>query len=272
MSIIQPSPYFEILRALHRGGLSLWLNRRALLPMTLIPTIVTFLTLMLMRANMGDTTENVSSFMLALLQIPADFITGIFCSLVIFIIMKAPKKNDKDAPVMFAVNIFERKDLIIAGAVAHVIFGYFASGIFGIMQMIYNPIQDAAAQQEPASLPTVIMMFGLLAVVFYGIRFILLPLLIIAQIDIREFYKKFPKFGFSLPIFAVKLATGSTAGVIIFFIGSLILSASGGTTENASLTQLGLVDFVTSFATVLSTAWAYAALAIGLRQLLENNT
>lgn len=258
---------FEVMRATHRGALSLWLNRQTLMPMTLVPIIVTFLTLMVMRANFPSDVEP-SAFILALVQIPADFVTGIFCSLIIFIIMNAPKKGDKDAPVMFSLNIMERKDLLLAGAVAHVVFGYFAGGAMGVMQLLFDPIQAASKAEEAPNIIHTILLFGTMGFLFYAIRFIILPILLIGQINIKNFYKHNQKIGFSIPIFIVKLITGGAALILINIIASLIFSISGGG-DNTSPTQMAVIDFFTAFGSVISTAWAYAALSIGVRQMLE---
>ncbi len=256
--------YFDVFRALHRGGLSLWLNRRTLMPMTLVPIIVTFLTLMVIRANFTD-GEMPSSFVMALMQIPSDFVTGIFCSLIIFIIMNAPKKGDKDAPVVFSLNIMERKDLLVAGAIAYVVFGYLAAGILGLMQMVFVPIQAASQAEEAPNMIHIILFFGLVGFVLYAIRMILLPILIIGKIDVLHFYNGYKKLGFSLPIFVVKLATSISAGLFIF----IVLGAFSGGGENTSPIQMAIIDFATAFGSVISSAWAMAALSIGVRKMLE---
>jgi len=264
-----PTKYFSIFRAIHRGGLSLLLNRRALMPMTLIPTLVTFLTLMVMRANFkGD--EMPSTFVSALIQLPSDFVTGMFCALIIFIIMNAPKKDDKDAPVMFSLNIMERKDLLLSGAIAYTVFGYLASGVLGAMQILFEPLQAAAQNESPPNIGHTILLFALAGVMFYGLRFIVLPILIIGKIDIRHFYSQFKAIGFSLPIFIVKIATTFLVGIIAFMIISIVLSASGGEIADANPTQLAIVDFVTAFGTVIMAAWSSSALAMGVRKMVES--
>jgi len=231
-----------------------------------VPIIVTFLTLMVMRANFPDDVMP-SAFVSALIQIPADFVTGIFCALIIVIIMRAPKKGDKDKPVLFTLNIMERKDLLLAGAIAHVVIGYLFSGLLGGMQIIFEPIQAASQAQEAPNMMYTIMLFALIGFVFYAMRFLLLPILLIGQIDIKSFYQKHSKVGFSLPIFGVKLVTGLSAGLVIILISSGISSG-----ESVNPTQMAITDFVTSLARVIATAWGYAALSIGVRQMLEGKS
>lgn len=262
--------YFEIYRAIYKGAMSLWLNRRTLMPMTLVPIIVTFLTLMVMRANFPEGVEP-SAFIMALMQIPADFVTGIFCSLIIFIIMNAPKKGDKDAPVMFSLNIMARKDLLLAGAVAHVAFAYFAGGAVGLMQMIFEPIQAAAKSEEAPNMLYTIALFGIVGFLFYAIRFVVLPILIIGKIDIRHFFARNRKAGFSIPVFAVKLAVSGLATIFIMLISTLIYGMSGDS-QPLNPTQMALSDIVVAFGSVISTAWAYAALSIGIRQMMEGQS
>ena len=263
----QSMQYFEIIRAIHRGGLSLWLNRKTLMPMTLVPIIVTFLTLMVMRANFPDGVEP-SAFVLALMQIPAEFVTGIFCSLIIFIIMNAPKKGDKDAPVMFSLNIMERKDLLLMGAIAHVVFGYFASGAVGAMQLLFEPMQEAAKVDQAPSMLNIIILFTIMGFLFYAVRFIVFPILVIGKVDFKVFYAQHRNVGFSLPIFAVKFVTTTVATLIIYAVATVLLGASGGG-ENMNPTQMAILDMFMAIGSVISTAWAYAALSIGVRQMLE---
>ena len=104
--------YFEVFKSLHRGGLSLYLNRRALLPLTSLPIGITFLTLALIRHYVPTDTSNFTN---ALLQIPADFCIGLFSSLIILIIMNAPRKKDTSKPVMFSMNLRDKRDILIAG-------------------------------------------------------------------------------------------------------------------------------------------------------------
>jgi hypothetical protein len=260
-----PVKYFEVLRALHKGGLSLWLNRKTLLPMTLIPTIATFLTLMMSRI---DGLQEASAFQLALIQIPADFIIGIFCSLIVFIILNAPKKKDKDAPVHFQLNILGRKDLLIGGALAYMVFGYLIAGAYGVMGMIFEPIQQAASEQKPANvgmiIPIILMMLG----VFYVMRFALLPILIIAEIDVVSFFKTFKSFGLSAPVFSVKVATTLAVGLVLYVPLQGLLGGTGDETTGVPAT-MALVDFGFAFGAVIAAAWGSAALAIGYRQMME---
>lgn len=283
MNQIQKPKYFDIFRALHRGALSLWLNRQTLGAMTLVPTIVTFLTLMAIRTFMSSqgaeavedadtekTITQISPFVLSLMQIPADFVTGIFCSLIIFIIMNAPSKKDKDAPVMFTLNIMERKDLLLAGAIAHVIFGYFAGGLLGVMQMIFEPLQAAADAQETDNIGAIVIILVITGLMFYGIRFAMLPILIIAQANIKDFYIDHKQIGFSLPIFAIKFLTTAAVGTMILIIGGGISSLFQGQ-ETTQTIAMAVMDLSTAFGSVVSAAWTYAALAIGYRYMIEGD-
>jgi len=257
--------YFEVIRALHKGGLSLWLNHKTLLPMTMIPTIVTFLTLMVSRI---DFYKDASPFQLALLQIPADFITGIFCSLVIFIILNAPSKKDKDAPVMFQLNILERKDLLIGGAVTYMIFGYLIGGAYGAMEMIFKPMQAAAENQEAFDTSLFLPLIAFMVIILYAMRFAILPILVIAEVDVVAFFKKFRGFGFSLPIFFVKAATALAVGLFLY----IPLQGIFGVEEDVAglPSQMAILDFGFAFGAVIAAAWGSAALAIGYRQMSEN--
>lgn len=233
--------------------------------MTLIPTVVTFLTLMVMRGGLG---EDSSAFILSLVQIPADFVTGMFCALIIFIIVNAPRKKDKDKPVMFTLNLTEKKGLFINAAIAHVIFGYFAGGVLGLMMMVYEPMQQAVDNGAQPSVAAMLLVGLFLFVFFYGVRFILLPVLIVAGYDVVAFFKRYALVGFSLPVFLLKAATTMAVGFFVMIITVPLMSAGGGM-ENISTVQLGLIDFVTSFGNVVATAWMYAALAVGWRELVE---
>ncbi len=257
--------YFEILRALQKGGMSLWLNRKSLMPMTLVPVIVTFLTLMIMRTLTGDENADISYFVMAMVQIPADFVVGIFCALVVFIIMSAPKKDDKDKPVMFTLNILERKDLILAGAIAHVVISYLSGGFYGGLLLIFEPMQQAAAETQQVSGASMFLLGTLMAVFFYAIRFLMLPILVVAQMDIKGFYRAHMGYGLSLPVFLVKAATAMVVGFFIMFPAAAVM----GTEGDATPIQMALVDFAVAFGNVIAVAWAYAALAIGLRQMTD---
>ena len=262
-----PQPkYFEIIRALHRGGLSLWLNRRALFPMTLVPVVVTFLTVMFAR---GGLPEDASPFILALIQIPANFVIGLFSALIIFIIINAPKKKDKDKPVLFTLNLTEKKGVLLTAAGAHVVFGYFAAGIFGVIQMIYRPIQLAAESNTPPSIMAIVVLFALFFILLYGMRFLILPILIVAGLDIKNFYLWHRSFGLSIPIFAVKAITTMTVGFSVLLISSPILVSVGDDGGAIPTTQMAIVDFATAFGSVLASAWCYACLSIGFRQMVE---
>ncbi len=260
--------YFDIIRALHRGALSLWLNRKTFMPMTLVPTLVTFLTLMVMRVNfMGEGMEQPSAFTMALMQIPADFVTGLFCALIIFIIVNAPKKDDKQAPVVFTLNIMERKDLLLAAAGASVIISYIGAGLLGIMQMIFDQIKAAAELEQSPNMIYTIAFFIIVGFIIYAVRFVTLPVLIIAKIDIAHFYMRYRAFGFSLPILAIKFLVMLAVGGVAVVLASVIANANGD--ASATPTQMALVDFVTAFGSVAMSAWVAASLAIGIRRMME---
>jgi hypothetical protein len=282
-----PQPkYFGILRALHRGGLSLWLNRHTLLPMTLVPTVVTFLTLMIIQLIIRDNdsgmavgdmvTEgdiqglsNVSPFLIALIQIPADFVMGMFSALIIFIIMNAPEKNDKDKPVMFTLNVMERKDLLIKAAIAHVVIGYLAAGLFGLMSSIYSVAGAGVEESGQANILYFILTICILLAVFYGVRLLMLPILIIANIDAVSFFKQFKSVDFSIPIAAVKGGTLLSIGIVLLFLSSFFSALGGGVEGPATNIFSGIADFINAFGVVIATAWGYAALAIGLRYMMK---
>ena len=248
------------------GGLSLWLNRKTLLPMTLIPTIVTFLTLMVSRM---DGLQDSSAFQLALFQIPADFIAGIFCSLIIFIILNAPKKKDNDAPVMFQLNILGRKDLLIGGAVAYLVFGYLIAGVYGVLGFVFEPIQEAANNQESANPALLIPMFIIMLFVFYMMRFAMLPIVAIADVNAISFFKQFKSFGFSVPIFLVKVATTLAVGLVLYVP---LQGLFGGTSNETGVpATMAIIDFGFAFGAVIAAAWGSAALAIGYRQMVEGH-
>lgn len=261
----QQPKYFEIIRALKKGGLSLWLNRRTLSSMMIVPVIVTFITLMMTRM---DGANDLSPFMLALVQIPADFVTGIFCALIIVIIMNAPKKKDDGAPVVFALNIMEKKTVMITAAIAHVVFGYFTAGLYGVMQMIAEPMQQAAEAQQSLPTDSLIILIGLLTIGFYIVRFMMLPILLVSEMDIKSFFKTHMSFGFSAPIFLVKFASTTAIGLFVYVLMSGLLMGHDG---DAALTPIqgGVIDFATAIASVIATAWAYASLCVGLRQMIE---
>jgi hypothetical protein len=254
---------FEIIRSLKRGFLSLWLNRRTLLPMTLVPTIVTFLTLMIIRGGM---TDDVSVFTLAILQIPSDFVTGLFCALIIYIILSAPKKKDTDKPVVFTLDLNEQKKTFVAAALAYVVFSYLANGLFGFIQNIYEPMAQGAEANEPPSLAVMIGLLALIAMIFYGLRFILLPILIINARDVKSFYLQHKAFSFSIPLFAIKAIATFTVGICVLMLSAPLL-ASGE--DNLSTFQMSISDLFMSFGSVIASAWTMASLAIGYRQFTE---
>ncbi len=268
MNHIQPRPqYFEVFRALHRGGLSLLLNRKTLLPMTMIPTVVTFLTLMLMRGGMPQDT---SPFLMAVVQIPSDFVTGLLCALIIFIILSAPKKRDNEKPVIFTLNLNEKKGLFISAALANVVFSYFLNGMYGLLTLIYEPLQQASQTAEtPPSMAAITGLSILLFILFYAVRFIMLPVLIIAHNDIRGFFARNKQVGFSFPIFVLKILTTFSIGFCVLMISSPFLASASGEGQSIPTIQLAIIDFITAFGSVLSSAWVYAALAVGYRQMTE---
>jgi hypothetical protein len=54
-------------------------------------------------------------------------------------------------------------------------------------------------------------------------------------------------------------------GFFIMFPAAAVMGAEG----DASPIQMALVDFAVAFGNVVSSAWAYAALAVGLRQMTD---
>lgn len=261
------SAYFDIFRALKRGGLSLWLNRRVLLSLTMVPTAVSFLTLMLMRDIMPN---NPSPFLMALIQIPSDFITGLFCALIIFIIISAPKKRDSEKPVIFTLNLKEKKGLFVSAAIANVVFTYFLNGMYALMTIIYLPMQKAAETDTPPSTMAFIVMLVLMAMLLYMLRFIFLPVLLIAGDDIRAFFKRHKKMGLSFHVFAVKMLATIAIGFCILLLSSpMIAGAAGDGETSASIVRYALADLIAAFGGVISAAWVYASLSVAYRQMIE---
>lgn len=258
----QPS-YFPIFKSLQRGGLSLWLNRRSLLPLTMLPILVTFVTLALMRVY---APEDVSHFTLALMQLPADFAIGLFCALIIAIIMSAPKKDEKSGPMMFSLNLNEKRRILVAGAMAHTIFSYLYLGSFALTDMVAEPLRIAADNQEAVRMDLTILVIVLLLAGLYAVRFALLPVLVVGEMNIKGFYKKFKGFGFSFPVFFVKVVCMMAVGFL------LVMPFSLGMTEGQemSIEQGILLDFASACSAILSHAWAYATLAVGVRIMTDD--
>jgi len=258
--------YFDVIRALKKGGLSLWLNRKILLPMTLVPTIVTFFTLMVSRF---DGMKDASAFQMSLIQIPADFVTGIFCALIAFIIMNAPKKDDKAKPVIFQLNILERKDLLVRSAIAYVVFGYLLGGLYGGAELIYEQVKLASENKQPPSTIYFILMITIMAVLFYAMRFIVMPILFIAQIDVVSFFKHFKNIGFSVPIFLIKFLITVSVGVVLYIPLQALSGPLSG--EEVAPIQMAFLDISFAFGSIIAAAWTTSSLAIGLRQMIEKN-
>ena len=264
-----PAPfYFEVLKSLHKGGMSLWLNRRTLMPMMVLPTVVTFMILTI--AQSGALGDRLSPFQLALIQLPSDFITGLFCALIIVIIMNAPKKEERSGPMMFSLNIMEKRSLMIKGAIAHMIIAYLASGLYGGLQGLVEPMKASAEAEAPRGDLMLIVIVGAVAS-FYAIRAFLLPIFFVADMDATDFYKRHKGFGLSVPIFMIKMLT-TIGGMVVFLLPlSVIVSAAQGQEGGAGMVVQMLTDLVMAFASVVITAWGYASLSIGVRQMMEGN-
>lgn len=263
-SLQQNTPYFPIFKSLHRGGLSLWLNRRALLPLVGLPFGVALVTLILMRTY---APKDISPFMQAMLQIPADFAIGLFCAIVIAIIMNAPKKDENSGPVTFSLNLSEKKKLLIGGAIAHTLFGYLYMGGFTLVDMVSKPLRAAAENENIIRWDLTFLLAVCMAAGLYAIRFALLPILVVAHIDIRMFYNKFRAFGLSLPVFFVKIIAMMTIGFILLLPMSFSNTADGASVD--TVTRL-VLDISGAMAAVIAHAWAYAALSVGVRTMMEN--
>jgi hypothetical protein len=259
--------YFEIFQSLKRGFLSVWLNRRSLLPMATFPVFVMFTTLVLLNQFLP---EDPSYFIIALTQLPADFAIGMFCALIILIIMSAPKRKAGDKPVMFSMNVVEQKKLLITGALAHMVVGYLSMGGLAVMNYFAEPLKQAVDTGE--TIPTVIII-GLivsLAVGLYAIRFSFLTILLIGNKDVRGFYTQFKGFGLSIPIFFVKFL--SMMALSMMLLVPLSMMQGGGNGED--ITPMSdfntiFVSFLSACATVFAQIWAYASLAIGVRTMTE---
>jgi hypothetical protein len=253
---------FPVIDSLKRGGLSLWLNRTALLPLTSLPLGVTFITLSLLRTYAPD---DMSYFMQAVCQIPADFAIGLFCSLIIVIIMNAPKKDSKD-PVKFTMNLADKKRLMLAGAVAHTVFGYLYMGGFALTDQIAAPLRMAAESEQAVRMDLTLLVIAMLVIGLYAVRFALLPVLAVADMDIKDFYTRFKKFGLSFPILFIKIATMLAVGTVLILPLSSMAPPEG---ESLNLIDGVVIDILAAMAAVFSHAWAYAAMAIGVRHMME---
>lgn len=258
---------FPVFESLKRGGLSLWLNRRALLPLSAMPLGIAFLTLTLIR---GFAPKNMSEFTLALFQIPADMAIGMFCALVILIISYAPKKTDAK-PVMFTVNVIDKKRLLLAGAIAHTIFSYLFLGVFALIGILTQPIEEAQKATGDAAMPD--PQWGLVAlslVVFlfalYAVRFALLPVLVVSGRAIGAFFRQYKAFYLSFPVILIMLLTSLAVSFVLFIPVSIFPE-----TDPALVTpvQAVVIDLCAAVAKLAAHAWSYAALAVGVRIMTE---
>lgn len=263
------TPYFPIFRCLKQGGLSIWLNRFSLLPLSLLPIIVTFVTLTVLRSyNEAD----LSPLTLAIIQIPADLIIGLYCALIIMIIMAAPKeKKEGDAPMAFSINLKDKKNVMIAAAIAHTLFGYLFLGGFAIADLIMEPLRAAETQEQIN--PILIVLLALLGLIgLYVIRFNLLPVLIIGETDIKSFFLKYKMFGLSLPILFTKLMCLFSIGFVAYLPLAIFgMAPTPDSLNEPSAGESFFFDLFSAISAVISYAWMYASLAYGVRLMIENN-
>jgi hypothetical protein len=82
--------------------------------------------------------------------------------------------------------------------------------------------------------------------------------------DIKSFYQHHKGFGLSLPVLFIKMATMLAIGIVLILPLTAMAPPEG---QELTALQNGFADFIAAIASVLSHAWAYASMAIGVRYM-----
>lgn len=266
--IIPAGQYFPVFQSMRQGGLSIWLNRLSLLPLSIIPVLATFITLTIVSSV--DTSE-LSPLIIAIIQIPSDFMIGLYTALIIMIIMAAPRDKDPNGPPMtFSIDLRQKRNVLIGAAIAHTLFGYLFFGGVTAANHLMEPMRTITSDTD-ISASSIIMVALIGLVGLYAVRFNLLPVLIVGDIDIKSFFKRYKMFGLSVPVIMTKVAC-MFAIALIFFIPLSLLGIQITTTGEAAqmnAVQSFLYNFISAIVAVATYAWMYASFAYGVRLMIE---
>jgi|GEM_PF-1456535 len=270
--IIPHSSYFPILESVRQGGLSLWLNRVSLLRLGLIPVAATFITLSIISSLEKNA---LSPLILAVMQIPADLVIGLYTALIIMIIMAAPRQKipRNGAPVAFPIDLREKKNILIAAAIAHSLVSYLFMGWFTAVNHFTRPITGRINEAVPDIGIDVIVVMAVIGLGgLYAIRINLLPVLIIGDIDVKSFFKKYHMFGLSLPVLFIKAACTFAMGLIFFIPLTMIgMPTIEEGVKQFSPVQDTLYNLISAMMAVGIYAWMYASFAYGVRLMIESH-
>lgn len=173
------------------GGFRLFAqNFRLILKLSLIPFIVTLLTLVALRVF----NDSLSMFWLPVLQMPSSFVTGLQCGLIFryLLLGEHPLLPEGDAKAI-------RNRAITESAFAYMAVTYFVTGIYAVVVKL----QDFMKTDPEAAAPYVPIAAALLVFMLWGSRWLWLHVPMAIDWPIRDFYARIGKWSGSLRIFAL---------------------------------------------------------------------
>lgn len=208
----QTGPSFPIIRPIAEGFGFIWQYKKMALGLAILPLIATLLAQYTVVAYFAE-----SPFRAAIVQLPAEFILGLSCMIIVFFVMRdhdhvqsaaSPQEENIKKLTGMKDRFIPLKAMLVHGymmrsaIVAYALVNYIMSGFFATMVSLYRSaninIEELAktedAAQQQAAIEGQSLEIFLVLVIFVGLiwflRYLWLPVLVAMGAPLRESYRK----------------------------------------------------------------------------------
>lgn len=269
----------DVVGSVDYGYRLLWAERHYLLRLTAVPVLVKLvcLTTLLLLGWDDDFIKT------ALVMLPSSFTDGWMLShmvRLVFLGQRWPFRFSGDA-AMDHVLLADRAFGITAGTLFYVVIRHIYYGVMTLFAQFQNAAMPDGAVPVAGVAPSVgagaaFAAFGLLIFTIWAFRFMFLYIPVAAGLGTHMMTRLQHSFRLSLQIWAIWLVSVVPCLILVMFIVTGLLPAPDALKANPgfdfTLPQKGILLLVQTCADTLMVLISTAAIAFGLRNLIENKT
>ena len=269
----------DVVGSVDYGYRILWAERHYLLRLTAVPILVKLICLTIL-VLLGWDEDFIKT---ALVMLPSSFADGWMLShmaRLVFLGQRWPFRFSGDAAVDH-VLLADRAFGITAGTLFYVVIKHIYYGIMTLFTMFQHAAMPDGAVPVAGAAPAVgagaaFAAFGLLIFTIWAFRFMFLYIPVAAGLGTRMMTRMQHSFRLSLQIWAIWLVSVVPCLILVMFVLSGLLpdpaTLKGDPGFDFTLSQKCILLLVQGFADTLMVLISTAAIACGLRRLVENET
>lgn len=255
-------PPFSVFEALINGLRGVWLHRRMFMILSIMPVLLTFVTLLVAR---GVGLEGV--FFAPVIQFPASVMLGIQCAVILrFLVL------GEFPVIMDGAARRTRNEMIMHAGLVYAAVQFFIAGIFaGLLTL--NPYMQANPDVMAPYMPFMVLV---LVLMIWAMRWLWLYVPVALGWQSQGFFNKIGRWGGSLRVFGVYVLCSAVVNMVVSVLILIIRGAgAGGASGQEGVAKIGgvmgvFLDALVAVGTVAAGVVFAAATAAAVKAMLQS--